>query len=148
MSAFFLDVELQICHAHFFIPAFQREPRLLRDKLRLDAAALDDAVARLAAMGLVDVAAGQIRSRQPFLHLEKNSPLSTQNHRNWRIHAAHVPVGRRTQDLFFSSTVTSERRARKGLIEALKAVIAEFHVGLGATADEEAFQVNIDVFTL
>ena len=145
---FFLDVELQICHAHFFIPAFQKEPRLLREKLRLDKAGLDNAINRLAAMGLVEVAGEQVRSRQQFLHLEKNSTLSTQNHRNWRVYAAHVGRARGSSDLFFSSTVTSDRRMRKRLIDALKAVIADFHAGLAATADDEAFQLNIDVFGL
>lgn len=148
LSAFFLDVVLQICHAHFFIPAFQKDPHLLRAKLRLEAVEFDDVIAKLTAMGLVEIKGGQIKSRQPFMHLEKDSPLSKQNHRNWRIYAAHVPIGRREQDLFFSSTVTSDRRSRQLLVERLKSVIAEFHVGLEGTADEEAFQVNVDVFGL
>jgi hypothetical protein len=147
-AEFFLDVDLQICHAHLFIPAFQKDPRLLLAKLRLEPAALDALLARLVALGLVESVGGQLRSRQPFLHLDKDSPISKQNHRNWRVYAAHVPLGRRPGELFFSSTVTSDRKARKRLIDALKAVIADFHQGLAATADEEAFQVNVDVFGL
>lgn len=147
-TAFFLDVTLQICHAHFFIPAFQKDPKLLGDKLRLTASELDDALRALTEMGLVERAGTRVKSLVPFLHLERDSPLSRQNHRNWRIYAAHIPLGNREQDFIFSCTVTSDRKARKALVEKLKAVIAAFHQSLGDTGDDEAFQVNVDVFGL
>ena len=147
-SDFYLDLKLQLCHSHFFVPAYQKNPAQVMAKLRLSPEEFEHCLERLLQWGMMEKNGKQLRSKQAFTHLEKNSLVSQQNHRNWRAYAATLPSLSGPDRFHFSSTVTSEKKNRLELVRRLEALIAEFHRELPGTADEEVFQVNFDVFAI
>lgn len=143
---FFLETDIQRAYAYFFIPRYQRDPGSIAQKLNASKARFEEITRKLMGMGLLERDEKSFRSKVRLLHLEKDSPISRQNHRNWRLHAAQLPAGAHEDAFFFSSTVSADARLRKDLMEKLKAVIAELHALLPDAKDEEVFQVNLDVF--
>lgn len=148
LAEFFLEVELQLCHAYLFIPTYQRDMTLLAASMRLSLAEVQSCIGRLKALGLITSAAGRHVSQSPFIHLKKHSSLSRQNHRNWRLYLANAATSQRDLDFSFTSTVTADRRARKALIDRLKEALGAFHRELPEATNEEVFQVNLDVLKL
>lgn len=145
---YYLDLKLQLCHAYLFLPRYQQDLPALAQALRLSSEALEIVLRKLETLDLAAKDKHGWTSRTAFLHLEKGSTLSTQNHRNWRLLAANLPVLDQDANLFFSTTVISEEKVKLQLMAQLRKVLAQFHKSLPPTKNEEVFQVNVDVFGL
>lgn len=134
-------------HMALTVPTF-RSSEKIAEKLGLTAARVQEILEFLLQKGLAHKIANQYRTEKPFLHLEKNSPLISKHHANFRVRALQALDHERNHDLHYSLVFSVEKKdlpkVRECLVKALEGC-AEI---IRPSREEELACLCIDLFSV
>jgi uncharacterized protein (TIGR02147 family) len=132
-------------HILLTIPSF-REPRAIAQRLQIQIAEVERALAKLAEIGLAEKKGELWLPISANLNLPTSSPLNTVNHTNWRCKAISSLQNRRLESLHFSSVFSANRKD----VETLRTMISDFILRsrdlIVSSKEEDIYCLNIDCF--
>jgi uncharacterized protein (TIGR02147 family) len=134
-------------HVMLTIPKFQTADAISH-YLRIELKIVSEVLEFLVSLGLAVRHGSKFKIGTSQIHLEKDSPLISKHHSNWRIAAINSFEKGRDDDLHFSSVVTiSEKdfhRIRAQLIEAIEGAV----VVIKASSEEVTVAMTMDLFKI
>lgn len=132
-------------HVLLSIPEFQTRDALAK-KLNLPLASIDEALSFLETTGLCKKEGFKFLLLRPLLHLDKNSPLISKHHTNWRLRSIISLDQRSQEDLHYSSVFTLAAKDFPIVREILSKALAEALQLITASDEEDAAVISLDLF--
>lgn len=148
LEQYFFDSWLQQAHLNLFLPAFQKNLPALAQKLRITLADLKSKVQSLLELNLVQKQGDKYIAKSQSFHVDKNSILAEQNHRNWRVVALNSAPSSVLQNFRYTGSIVADEKSKAALVDKLKQVLSDFHKEVASAPEEKVFQLNFDVFDL
>lgn len=98
--------------------------------------------------GLIEETRGRFRVLKPVLHLEKESPLMSQHHTQWRLKAMETFLRRKNTDLHYSGVISLSKDDYEWLREQLSQLLQEAVSRIKDSKDETLACLNMDWFEI
>ncbi len=134
-------------HVMLTIPKFQSADAISH-YLRIDLKIVSDVLDFLVSLGLAIRSGSKFKIGTSQIHLEKDSPLISKHHSNWRIAAINSFEKARENDLHFSSVFTiSEKdfqKIREQLVEAIEKSVSI----IKDSTEEATIAMTMDFFRI
>ena len=144
---YFQDPLTTLVHVLLMIPAYRREPASLARKLGLPKERLDSVIGTLERCGMLTATAQGLTVRPQSLHLSRTSPLSSYHGAYFRLRGIDELQQRRDpHGYFFTTTIAATAATRERIRLAFLALLREASQWVQEAAEEEAFQLNFDLF--
>lgn len=97
---------------------------------------------------LIEEHRSRYRVLKPVLHLEKESPLMTQHHTQWRLKGIDAFMRKNNADLFYSGVISLSRDDHEWLREKLSQLLEEAIERVKGSKDEVLACLNMDWFEI
>lgn len=134
-------------HMACMIPQLQ-SLEALEKHFRLSLPQILNALEFLTEHKLIEEHKSRYRVLKPLLHLEKESPLMSQHHTQWRLKAMEAFLQRRNADLFYSGVISLSHEDYEWLREKLSQLLEEAVERIKDSPDETLACLNLDWFEL
>ncbi|MGZ3769647.1 MAG: TIGR02147 family protein [Bdellovibrio sp.] len=134
-------------HMALTIPEL-RTPERIAEKLNISAVRTLKVLEFLIQKGLATKTANQYKTEKPFLHLEKNSPLISKHHTNFRLRALQALDEERKNDLHYSLVFSINRADLPKVRESLVKSLEECASIIRPSREEELACLCIDLFSI
>ena len=132
-------------HLLIGIPGFQTKDALA-ERLNLSPQLISKALDQLAAMGLVESRGAKLVKGKKRIHIDKNSPWVSQMHAQFRNRGIYRLSNPESNDLHFSFGMGITRKVFEEYRQRIMDLVVEFEPKLVASAEEDLFALNIDLF--
>ncbi len=127
------------------IPAYQN-PAAMAKRLELPALIVQDTLASLRKMGLVDQVNGKWRPTKKSIHLPIGSPLNEVNHSHWRLRAIQDVQRRSEHSTHYSLVCSMSKAESQKLRELLMDHIMKERAVIEPSQEEELYCITHDFF--
>ena len=120
----------------------------ISEALQLPPARVRDVVAFLLTHNLLSEQHGELVPGTSYLHLDRNSPLITRHHSNWRMVAMRDLEKVTPDSIHYSTVSTLAHKDVAELREKLVQVIQEYVQTVSCSKEETMWALNLDFFDL
>lgn len=132
-------------HVMTSIPKLQTREAIAR-LLRIPAARVNQSIDFLLRAGLIEDRNGRLHMSARQIHLEKESPLISKHHANWRMQAIRSLEAEAPNDVHYSSVFTLTRDAAERVRAILTQAISDSVAVIKDAKEERACAMTIDFF--
>ena len=134
-------------HMALTVPKF-RTVEKIAERLQLSPQRVLEILEFLTSRGLATKTLNQYQTKSPFLHLEKNSPLISQHHNNWRIRTLQSLDEQKHDDLHYSLAFSVAEEDLPKLRERLTKALEECAEIIRPSKEEDVACLCLDLFKL
>lgn len=134
-------------HILLMIPEFQTREALVQ-KLNISIERVDSILTFLSEAGLVRKEGSRWTVTRPTIHLEKNSPLVTRHHSNWRLKTMTDLDEKNDKHFHYSSVVSLSHEDYTAIREILVNSLAKSIKVIKGSEDEMAAVICMDLYQL
>ncbi|MCX6124454.1 MAG: hypothetical protein NTV34_06850, partial [Proteobacteria bacterium] len=103
---------------------------------------------KLVKIKLLEICDGKIKSTNAAVHMDKNSPMSSMHHLNWRNKVVESFCSRQPEDLHYTGVHSLSANDLAELKIKINRLLTEFNGTVSASPEERVAVVVMDVFEL
>lgn len=135
-------------HMLLTIDKYSKQPHLICNVLGISERKLNLELTKLSQLGMIDIKKESVKVKDENLHLPEESPLSFQNHINWRLEAVKKLNLRESEfsDYHFSAAFTCDEEAKLKIKNLIKDLIVSCQKTVTQSEPEKVSRLLFDLF--
>ena len=142
---YFSSWQYTAIHIALSVPAFQTVEALTKH-LSFPPKRVTEILKFLVRSGLAIEKKGRFEPGHSWIHLEKDSPLATKNHVNWRLQSLRALESQADSDLHYTSGISASKEDVYRIKAILVKAMEEVRAIIAQSTPEQACGLLIDLF--